>query len=43
MRRVSRAEAKTKNEIMRCVKRYIAREIYHAVREHSRRSNELIA
>ena len=33
MRRVSRAEAKTKNEIMRCVERYIAREIYHAVRE----------
>ena len=25
------AEGKTKNEIMRCVKRYIAREIYHAV------------
>jgi transposase len=37
------AEGKTKNEIMRCVKRYIAREIYHAVREPSRRTNELIA
>jgi hypothetical protein len=37
------AEGKTKNEIMRCVKRYIAREIYHALREPSRRTNELIA
>jgi transposase len=27
------AEGKTKNEIMRCVKRYIAREIYRTVRE----------
>jgi transposase len=43
MRRVSRAEGKTKNEIMRCVTRYIAREIYHPVREPSRRINELIA
>ena len=25
------AEGKTKNEIMRCVKRYIAREIFHAL------------
>jgi hypothetical protein len=33
MRRVSRVEGKTKNEIMRCVKRYIAREIYRAVRD----------
>jgi transposase len=37
------AEGKTKNEIMRCVKRYIAREIYHALREPSRRTTELIA
>ena len=37
------AEGKTKNEIMRCVKRYIAREIYHALREPARRTNELIA
>jgi transposase len=37
------AEGKTKNEIMRCIKRYIAREVYHAVREPSRRTNELIA
>jgi transposase len=37
------ADGKTKNEIMRCIKRYIAREIYHAVREPSRRTNELIA
>jgi transposase len=43
MRGVSRVEGKTKNEIMRCVKRYIAREIYHAVREPSRRTNELMA
>ena len=25
------AEGKTKNEIMRCLKRYIAREIFHAL------------
>ncbi len=37
------AEGKTKKEIMRCVKRYIAREIYHALREPSRRTTELIA
>ena len=37
------AEGKTKNEIMRCIKRYIAREVYHAVREPSKRTNELIA
>jgi transposase len=37
------AEGKTKNEIMRCVKRYIAREIYYALREPARRTNELIA
>jgi transposase len=37
------AEGKTKNEIMRCIKRYIAREIYHALREPSRTTNELIA
>ena len=37
------AKGKTKNEIMRCVKRYIAREIYHALREPARRTNELIA
>jgi hypothetical protein len=37
------AEGKNKNEIMRCVKRYIAREIYHALREPARRTNELIA
>jgi transposase len=37
------AEGKTKNEIMRCVKRYIAREIYHALGQPSRRTNELIA
>ena len=37
------AEGKTKNEIMRCVKRYIAREIYHVLHEPSRRTNELIA
>jgi hypothetical protein len=36
-------EGKTKNEIMRCIKRYIAREIYHALREPSRTPNELIA
>jgi transposase len=36
-------EGKTKNEIMRCVKRYIAREIYHALGQPSRRTNELIA
>jgi len=28
---------------MRCVKRYIAREIYHALGEPSRTTNELIA
>jgi transposase len=33
----------TKNEIMRCVKRYIAREIYHALGQPGRRTNELIA
>ena len=43
MRRVSRAEAKTKNEIMRCVKRYIAREVYHALGQPGRRTNELLA
>jgi hypothetical protein len=37
------AEGKTENEIMRCVKRYIAGEIYHALREPSRRTTELIA
>jgi transposase len=37
------AEGKTKNGIMRCVKRYIAREIYHALHEPGRRTNELIA
>jgi transposase len=37
------AEGKTKNEIMRCVKRYIVREIYHALREPNRTTNELIA
>ena len=37
------AEGKTKNEIMRCVKRYIAREIYHALREPSKNTHELIA
>jgi transposase len=37
------AEGKTKNEIKRCVKRYLAREIYHALRESSRTTNELIA
>lgn len=37
------AEGKTNNEIKRCVKRYIAREIYHALREPSSRTNELIA
>jgi transposase len=26
------AEGKTKNEAMRCLKRYIAREIFHALR-----------
>jgi hypothetical protein len=36
-------EGKTKNEIKRCVKRYIAREIYHALREPSRTAYELIA
>jgi hypothetical protein len=28
---------------MRCVKRYIAREVYHALRQPGRRTNELIA
>jgi transposase len=37
------AEGKTKNEIMRCIKRYIAREVYHAFHEPSTRTNELIA
>lgn len=37
------AEGKTKNEIKRCVKRYLAREIYHALRESSRTTDELIA
>jgi transposase len=37
------AEGKTKNEIMRCLKRYIAREIYHALHEPTRRTTELIA
>ena len=36
-------KAKPKNEIMRCVKRYIAREVYHALRQPGRRTNELIA
>ena len=37
------AEGKTKNEIMRCVKRYIAREIFHALQASSRRTTQLIA
>jgi transposase len=37
------AEGKTKNEIIRCIKRYIAREIYHALREPSKNTHELIA
>jgi hypothetical protein len=30
------AEGKTKNEIMRCLERYIAREIFHALHPPSR-------
>jgi transposase len=37
------AEGKSKNEIMRCVKRYIAREIFHALQASSRRTTQLIA
>jgi len=37
------AEGRTKNEIMRCVRRYIAREIFHALRGPTRRTHELIA
>ena len=37
------AKGKTKNEIMRCVKRHVAREIYHAVREPDRRTHECVA
>jgi transposase len=35
------AEGKTKNEIMRCLKRYIAREIFHTLPNKS--TTELIA
>jgi hypothetical protein len=34
IRRAPHHEGKTKTEIIRCLKRYIAREIYHALRAH---------
>jgi transposase len=37
------AEGKTKNEIMRCLKRYIAREIFHALHPPSRPTAEFVA
>jgi transposase len=37
------AEGKTKNEIMRCLKRYIAREIFHALHPPSRPTAEIVA
>jgi transposase len=37
------AEGKTKNEMMRCLKRYIAREIFHALHPPSRPAAEFVA
>ncbi|MGH3966673.1 MAG: IS110 family transposase [Mycobacterium sp.] len=37
------AEGKTKNEIMRCLKRYIAREVFHALHSPGTKPTELIA
>jgi hypothetical protein len=37
------AEGKTKNEIMRCLKRYIAREIFHTLHTPNKSTTELIA
>jgi transposase len=37
------AEGKTKNEIMRCLKRYIAREIFHTLHPPSRPAAEFVA
>jgi hypothetical protein len=37
------AESKTKNEIMRCLKRSIAREIFHALHPPSRPAAEFVA
>lgn len=37
------AEGKTKNEIMRCLKRYIAREIFHTLHTPDKSTTELIA
>ena len=37
------AEGKTKNEIMRCLKRYIAREIFHALHPPGRPTAEIVA
>ena len=37
------AEGKTKNEIMRCLKRYIARENFHTLRTPNKSTTELIA
>ncbi len=37
------AEGKTKNEIMRCLKRYIAREIFHTLHTPNKSTTELTA
>uniref|UniRef100_UPI0007A00843 IS110 family transposase n=1 Tax=Mycobacterium avium TaxID=1764 RepID=UPI0007A00843 len=36
------AEGKTKNEVMRCLKRYLAREIFHAI-QPSRKATKIVA
>jgi transposase len=37
------AEGKTKNEVMRCLKRYIAREVFHALQPPPTSSKSIAA